>query len=58
MLGLRVSEACNTQISDLRYSGGYELLQVIGKGNEPAEIPLPMYGHPSLSAWGDAPFGA
>lgn len=42
MLGLRVSEACSAQISDLRYAGGYELLRVVGKGSKPAEIPLPI----------------
>ena len=42
MLGLRVSEACNAQVEDLRYSGGYELLRVVGKGAKPAEIPLPI----------------
>jgi integrase/recombinase XerD len=41
MLGLRVSEACHARIKDLRYSGGYELLRVIGKGAKPAEMPLP-----------------
>lgn len=42
MLGLRVSEACNARVEDLRYAGGYELLHVIGKGARPAEIPLPI----------------
>lgn len=42
MLGLRVSEACNAQVEDLRYAGGYELLRVLGKGAKPAEIPLPI----------------
>lgn len=42
MVGLRVSEACHAQISDLRYVGGYELLRVVGKGSKPAEIPLPI----------------
>jgi integrase/recombinase XerD len=42
MLGLRVSEACNAQIGDLRYAGGYELLRVLGRGAKPAEIPLPI----------------
>ncbi len=31
MLGLRVSEACATDIIDLRYDAGYELLHVLGK---------------------------
>jgi integrase/recombinase XerD len=42
MLGLRVSEACNARIEDLRYAGGYELLRVLGKGAKPAEMPLPI----------------
>lgn len=42
MLGLRVREARNAQLQDLRYAGGYELLRVIGKGAKPAEIPLPI----------------
>jgi integrase/recombinase XerD len=42
MLGLRVSKACQARIEDLRYSGGYELLRVLGKGAKPAEIPLPI----------------
>jgi len=42
MLRLRVSEACNAHVEDLRYAGGYELLRVLGKGAKPAEIPLPI----------------
>lgn len=42
MLGLRVSEACATDIGDLRYEAGYELLHVLGKGAKPADIPLPI----------------
>ena len=42
MLGLRVSEACATDIADLRYEAGYELLHVLGKGAKPADIPLPI----------------
>ena len=42
MLGLRVSEACATDITDLRYEAGYELLRVLGKGAKPADIPLPI----------------
>ena len=44
MLGLRVSEACATDITDLRYEAGYELLHVLGKGAKPADIPLPIPG--------------
>jgi site-specific recombinase XerD len=42
MLGLRVSEACATDITDLRYEAGYELLHVLGKGAKPADIALPI----------------
>lgn len=42
MLGLRVSEACATDITDLRYEAGYEMLHVLGKGAKPADIPLPI----------------
>jgi len=42
MLGLRVSEACETDITDIRYEAGYELLHVLGKGAKPADIPLPI----------------
>ncbi len=31
MLGLRVSEACRVNVTDLSYHGGYELLQILGK---------------------------
>ena len=51
MLGLRVSEACALQISDLHYSGGYQIAHVLGKGSKPAEIPLPI---PVLRAVQDA----
>ncbi len=42
MLGLRISEACGTDITDIRYEAGYELLHVLGKGAKPADIPLPI----------------
>jgi integrase/recombinase XerD len=42
MIGLRVSEACSADVSDLRNESGYELLHIIGKGNKPADIPLPI----------------
>jgi integrase/recombinase XerD len=41
MLGLRVSEACNAEVEDLRYTAGYEVLRVVGKGAKSADIPLP-----------------
>ncbi len=42
MLGLRVSEACNAQVENLRYTAGYEVLHIVGKGAKPADIPLPI----------------
>ncbi len=43
--------ACGTDITDLRYESGYELLHVTGKGAKPAVIPLPI---PVLRAVRDA----
>jgi site-specific recombinase XerD len=51
MLGLRISEACGADITDLTYQSGYELLNVMGKGSKPAQIPLPV---PVLRAVRDA----
>ena len=38
--GLRVSEACATNIEDLGFERGHRTLRIIGKGNKPATIPL------------------
>lgn len=38
--GLRVSEACATNIEDLAFERGHRTLRIIGKGNKPATIPL------------------
>jgi len=38
--GLRVSEACDTNIDDLGFDRGHRTLKIIGKGNKPAVIPL------------------
>jgi integrase/recombinase XerD len=38
--GLRVSEACGTNIEDLGFQRGQRTLHIIGKGNKPAMIPL------------------
>jgi integrase/recombinase XerD len=51
MIGLRVSEACALNVTDIRYESGYELIRVIGKGSKPADIPLPI---PVLRAVHDA----
>ena len=42
MLGLRISEACATDITGIRYEAGYEVLHVLGKGAKPADIPPPI----------------
>jgi integrase len=38
--GLRVSEACGANIDELGFERGHRTLQIIGKGNKPAGIPL------------------
>jgi integrase/recombinase XerD len=38
--GLRVSEACHTNIEDLGFERGHRTLRIVGKGNKPATIPL------------------
>jgi site-specific recombinase XerD len=38
--GLRVSEACATNVEDLSFERGHRVLGIVGKGNKPAKIPL------------------
>lgn len=38
--GLRVSEACDTNVEDLGLERGHRTLKIVGKGNKPAVIPL------------------
>src|SRR5437764_14522840 len=38
--GLRVSEACGTNIEDLAVQRGHRTLRILGKGNKPATIPI------------------
>jgi integrase/recombinase XerD len=38
--GLRVSEACATNVEDLGLERGHRILCIVGKGNKPAKIPL------------------
>ena len=38
--GLRVSEACATNIEDLGIERGHRTLRILGRGNKPATIPL------------------
>jgi site-specific recombinase XerD len=42
LLGLRVSEACHVNIEDMGNERGHRTLHVVGKGNKPALIPLPV----------------
>jgi len=53
LLGLRVSEACAVNIEDLGTERGHRTLHVIGKGNKPALIPLPVPvgPHPGPGRW-------
>jgi site-specific recombinase XerD len=38
--GLRVSEACETNIEDMGIERGHRVLRIVGKGHKPALIPL------------------
>jgi integrase len=38
--GLRVSEACGANVEDLGFERGHRTLQIVGKGNKPAGVPL------------------
>ena len=38
--GLRVSEACATDVEDLGFERGPRPLRIVGKGNKPATVPL------------------
>ena len=38
--GLRVSEACGTNVEDLGFQRGHRRLRILGKGHKPAHIPL------------------
>ena len=38
--GLRVSEACSTDIENLGFERGHRTMRIVGKGDKPAVIPL------------------
>jgi integrase len=38
--GLRVSEACGANVENLGFERGHRTLQIVGKGNQPAGVPL------------------
>jgi site-specific recombinase XerD len=40
LIGLRVSEACSANIEDIGFERGHRVLRIIGKGNQPAVVPL------------------
>jgi site-specific recombinase XerC len=42
--GLRVSEACATDVEHLGLERGHRTLRVVGKGNKPAVIPRAPHG--------------
>jgi hypothetical protein len=42
LLGLRIGEACSFDMEDMGTERGHRTLHVIGKGNRPALIPLPV----------------
>jgi site-specific recombinase XerD len=40
LLGLRISEACGTDVDDLGLVHGHRVLHILGKGDKPAIVPL------------------
>ena len=38
--GLRVSEACGANVEELGFERGHRTLRIVGKGNQPATVPL------------------
>jgi integrase/recombinase XerD len=57
--GLRVSEACGTNIEDLAFHQGHRTLRIMGKGSKPAVIPLvPRAGRTIDLAIGERTEGA
>ena len=59
MLALRVSEACQAQVTDLRHTGGCQVLHVLSKGQyagrHPAADPGPTSGAAAVSRRSDGP---
>ncbi|MEU0886250.1 hypothetical protein ABZ345_47420 [Lentzea sp. NPDC005914] len=50
LLGLRVFEACATDISDIGEEHGHRVLRVVGKGGKVVLVPLPPARSTTLSA--------
>ena len=42
LLGLRIGQACSADVEDMGTERGHRTLHIIGKGNKPALIPLPV----------------
>jgi integrase len=43
--GLRVSEACETNVEDMAFERGHRVRRIVGKANKPALIPpSPAHG--------------
>ena len=54
--GLRVSEACGANVEDLGIERGHRTLRIVGKGNQPATIPLvPRTARTVDLRWANAP---
>ena len=53
LLGLRIGEACSVNVEDMGTERGHRTVHVIGKGNKPALIPLPVPvgPHPGPGRW-------
>jgi integrase/recombinase XerD len=55
---LRVSEACGADLSDLALANGHRVVSIVGKGNQPALIPLaPRTSRAIDTAVGEPPTG-
>ena len=56
--GLRVSEACDTNIEDMGMERGHRVLRIVGKGHKPALIPLvPRTARTMIWIWPSANAG-
>ncbi|WP_328456608.1 tyrosine-type recombinase/integrase [Amycolatopsis sp. NBC_00438] len=59
LLGLRIFEACGTDVSDVGEEHGHRVLRVVGKGTKIVLVPLPpAVGRAIDRAAGDRPVGA
>ncbi|WP_326943696.1 hypothetical protein OG439_27455 [Amycolatopsis sp. NBC_01307] len=59
LLGLRIFEACGSDVSDVGEEHGHRVLRVVGKGTKIVLVPLPpAVGRAIDRAVGDRPAGA